>query len=218
MDDYVGQEELSRLVEVEKTLLLVEDLIELGIKPVVLSSSYVFDGEIGSYGEDDPLCPLSIYGRNKAEVERRIENLSETILTLRLDKIVGADPSEEHMFSEWFRCLSEDRPIVCIQGQVFAPTLVDDIARGILLCSGANLSGLYNFANPDFFEREELARQFAGALGTDAAITSKPQEEMGLLEVRPMKSHLDSSKLVRDTGFRFTPMPEVFGSFARIVR
>lgn len=71
-------------------------------------------------------------------------------------------------------------------------------------------------ANPVFFPREELAKQFVLALEknvADVAIVCKSQEELNLADRRTEKSYLDSTKFLNATGMQFTSMSEVFKSF-----
>jgi dTDP-4-dehydrorhamnose reductase len=213
MDRHAMDPELSHKVEVEKTITLVEDLINLGVKPIFLSTSYIFDGTIGYYDESFPHSPVSTYGKNKAEVERLLESKSNDTLILRLDKIVGDDPSEAHLFTEWYQLMAENKPITCIQGQILSPTFVGDVAKGVVLSCQHGLSGTYNLANSEFFLRDELASQFALALGREVQIISKPQEEFNFSEPRPLKSYLDSSRFAKATGMRYTSMREVFNTF-----
>ena len=215
MDRYAIDRNLSRELEIEKTKLLIIDLLELGIKPVYLTTSYVFDGSAGYYPDDFPHSPVSEYGRQKAEIEKYIKNSSKDILALRLDKIVGNNPSDAQLFSEWYQWLLENRSITCIEGQILSPTFAGDIAKGIYLGCKNGLSGIYNIANPEFFLRDELARQFALALGRAAQIISKPQSEFNFVEPRPLKSYLDSSKFIKTTGMYFTSMREVFNTFKK---
>ena len=95
----------------------------------------------------------------------------------------------------------------------FSPTFTGDIAREIYLGCKNGLSGVYNLANPEFFLRDELARQFSLALGEEAQIISKPQSKFNFVEPRPLKSYLDSSRFVKATGMYFTTMREVFNTF-----
>ena len=207
--------ELSYQVNVEKTTLLINDLLALGVKPVFLSTSFVFDGIDGYYTESDPRNPISEYGRHKEEVERYLQEDVPGALILRLDKVVGDSPDENHLFSEWYRWSLNGSPITCISDQFLSPTSVDDIASAVLLACEAELTGVYHVANRGVFARDELARQFFRELGRDAEIVCKTHEELNLLDRRPLRSYLDSTKFVKATGMQFTSMREVFQSFVR---
>lgn len=212
------EREVSRDVNVDKTIRLIDDLVGLGIKPVFISSGFVFDGREGGYREGDARHPICEYGRHKAEVEAYLEKNVPRALTLRFDKVVGDDPSSAHLLSEWHDAIRAGKTIACIAGQVFCPTLVADLARAIERACELDLSGLYHVANPEAFAREELARRFASALGAKAEIVSRPLESFGFDDPRPLKTTLDSTKFIRATDCRFTPMKEVFRDFVEKTR
>ena len=204
---------MSRIVNVDSTIQLIDDLVALGVKPVFLSTGFVFDGTVGYYTESHPRCPNSEYGRQKAAVESYLEEKVPSAAILRLDRPVSDDPLKNHLFSQWRRSLKETNEILCIAGQVFAPTLDLDIARAILLTAERDLRGIYHVANTEFFERAELARQFISECGLAGSVISKDQETFRFDDPRPLKSYLDSTKFISATGFRFTSMRETIRRF-----
>lgn len=197
------------------TVRALQDASDAGAVPVFLSSSFVFDGRRGQYGDRDPRTPSSEYGRHKAQVEEIIETSMPTALVLRLDKTIGDDPAEKHMLSEWWTLAQQGGPIRCIQDQVFSPTLVDDVARGVLLACRSELTGIYNLAGPEPYGRADLAEKFVRRTGLPVRVTTATQQELGFADLRPERSSLDSSALMRATGLTFTTMDTVFESFLR---
>jgi len=213
VDECFKHKEISYKINVEKTIRLLKDLKELGIKPVFISTSFVFGGDIGYYTEKHKQNPVCVYGRHKQIVEEFIKKNMPDTLIFRLDKIIGDDPAEEHLLTEWYRLIEQKKTILCMKGQIFSPTFVNDIAKAVVLGCKKNLSGIYHIANSEFFSREELAKQFALALNKKADIVSKTQKEIKLLDMRPLKSYLDSTKFIKATGMRFTTMRGVFNNF-----
>lgn len=212
------ERDVTRVVNVDHTLRLIDDLARAGLTPVFISSSYVFDGAQGYYDEAHPRAPICEYGRHKAAVEERLERLPGS-LTLRLDKLVGDDPAQEHVLTEWHRWISVGRPVTCIADQLLSPTSVADAARAVVTACERGLSGTYHVANPEFFSREELARQFALASGRPALIEAKPLSSFPFDDPRPLKTYLDGSRFAAATDFRFTSMRQVFRDFlARAAR
>lgn len=215
IDQCFREKDVTRQVNVVKTIELINDFLRLGVRPVFLSTSYVFDGAKGCYAEKDAHSACCEYGRQKAEVESYLAQHHPEVLVLRLDKIVGDSPAEEHLFSEWLTWVRQGKPITCISGQVMSPTLAQDIGRALLAACGKNLKGLYNTANPASFSREELAAEFLAVTGLKAEIVSKPQSAFHFDDPRPSNTSLDSSRFIRETGLRFTPMKDVLTGFAR---
>lgn len=207
--------EQSYKINVINTIRLLNDFKRLGIRAVFLSSEQVYDGKRGYYDESIPPSPVNEYGRQKAEIESYINSNLPRDIVLRLSMIIGDDPAEKHLLAQWYSWVLDNKPITCIEGQVFSPTYVKDVAKGTIEALNKNLNGLYNLTNPEFFAREELARQFLITLNKDKEINIviKPQEEFGFPERRSLKSYLDGSKFNKTIGMCFTPVKEIFSAF-----
>jgi dTDP-4-dehydrorhamnose reductase len=127
--------------------------------------------------------------------------------------MVSDDPQKNHMFTDWYRNLKEGNPIVSIEGQHFSPTYVNDVALAIELASRISLKGIYHVANPEFFTRDELARQFVRALGMKSEFIVRRESEFGFSDRRTLKAYMDGSKFIDITNIRFIPMSKLFLSF-----
>jgi dTDP-4-dehydrorhamnose reductase len=213
LDRCMRERELSHYVNVINTIQLMWDLETLGITPVFFSSGFVFDGSTGNYSEEGVPCPINEYGRQKVFVEKFMREKLPGSLVLRLDKVIGDDPSEFHLFTEWYAAAANHRPLICIKGQVFSPTLVSDVARAIVVSCEQGLAGVYNVANPEFFSRADLAREFLRAMRADVDVIERSQEELGFSDLRPLRTYLDPSKFSNATGMRFTPVREAIQRF-----
>ena len=210
IDQCCREREETRAINCTGTIAALEDFAAAGFKPVFVSTSFVFSGREGYYVEGDARGPVCEYGRQKAEVEQWMETRHPDGLVIRLDKIVGSDPAEEHLFSEWLRLLRAGKPLECIAGQIMSPTNVVDAAQAIVLACEHDLSGICHAANPEFFERGELARAFCRVLDLPGEVVSKPQDAFPFADPRPLKTYLDSSRFAAATGFRFTTMRQTF--------
>lgn len=206
------EKKASREANVEGTIRLLNDLVMLGVTPVFISTSAVYDGFTGDYNEDNLPNPQTEYGKQKVEVEKFIKENLPPALVFRLDKIVGDIPFERGLFYEWYSLVERGQPILCLDN-IISPTYVEDIAKSILISCEKNLKGFYNLANTEIFRREELARQFASALGKRSIIKLISEKELNFGEFRPPKTFLNSTKFIKATGFKFTPMQEVFSRF-----
>ncbi len=165
IDRCLREKEISYKLNVENTIRFINEMKSLGVIPVFLSSDNIHNGFHGYYTEEDKPSPINEYGRQKAEVERFMLNNVSNGIILRLSKIVGDNPKEHHLFSEWYQLIKEKKTIACIKGQVFSPTFVKDIAKAVVLLCEKGSTGLYNVANKEIFSRAELARQFSFAIG-----------------------------------------------------
>lgn len=210
--------EYSYKLNVTKTIELLKELNSIDIKFIFLSSDFVFDGINGYYDEGIEPSPKTEYGKQKAEVERYISSYMPDSLIFRLSKIVSDNPLEGHFFSEIYKKLVENKPIECIEGQIFSPTYVNDVSRSALLALEMNLKGLYHVSNTEFFSREELTKQLMIILNRHNSITVKPLDHFPFQDTRSLKTYLDGSKFIKDTGISFTSMKYVMKRFAENVK
>ncbi len=213
-----NEKSLSYKVNVEKTLQLIEDFVELGITPLFFSSSFVYDGVRGNYSEEDAHNPISEYGTHKSIMEKYINNEIDKGLVFRIDKIIGTDPEESHLFSEWYKSIKAGKPIICIKDQFFCPTLVEDVAKSILIGCEKNLTGVYNVANTEIISREKLAEKFLYNLGVQNEIICKNQKELGFADLRPLNSYLNSTKFIKDTQIQFANTDKAIKEFINNLR
>ena len=213
IDRCFREAEDTRLVNVEKTVRLIDDVADECASVVFLSTSHAFDGTRGNYNEDDPPTPISEYGRQKVAVEKYLMENIPNALIVRLDKIVGDRPDERHLFSEWYELIQAGKPIRCIEGQVLSPTLVNDVASAIAMGCESALRGLFHISSPEVIPRTELGNRFVKAAGATSKVTSESLKSFGFADARPLNSALDGGRFIAKTGMTFTTMQETIDRF-----
>ncbi len=78
----------TRQLNVEAVAALAAECAARGACVVLPSSSCVFDGSRPDFGPEDAVCPACEYGRQKADVERRLPSDAAIV---RLTKVMTAD-------------------------------------------------------------------------------------------------------------------------------
>ncbi|MBN9185850.1 MAG: dTDP-4-dehydrorhamnose reductase [Microbacterium sp.] len=178
---------------------------ENDITLVHVSSDYVFDGAAdAAYREDDPLCPLGVYGQTKAAGDAAVTTAPRH-LVVRTSWVIG----EGRNFVRTMASLAErgvDPSVV--DDQVGRLTFTDDLARGIRHLIEAGVpSGVYNLTGsgaPASWAR--VAKWVFELTGNDPArVTPVSTEEYyasstGPVAPRPRNSVLDLEKIA-ETGF-----------------
>lgn len=180
-----------------------------GITLVHVSSDYVFDGTLDRpYREDDPVCPLGVYGQTKAAGDAIVSTLPRHYI-VRTSWVVG----EGRNFVRTMASLAErgiDPRVV--DDQVGRLTFTDDIARGIRhLLDIAAPYGTYNLTGAGApMSWAEFAREVFRLTGNDPArVTGVSAAEYfasagSAVAPRPANSVLDLAKI---TATGFTPEP-----------
>ncbi|HYD03371.1 MAG TPA: sugar nucleotide-binding protein [Alphaproteobacteria bacterium] len=213
------QDSSAEKLNIDKTIDLINDMVELKIKPVFISTSYVYEGVHEKYVETDKINPQSEYARQKSVVEKYLMENVKDYLIYRIDKIVDEFPKGDHLFNQWYDSIKKGDPIKCIKDQYFSPIFVQDVANAVAIGCKLDLSGIYNLSNNQPIYRAELARKFLHHMKrNDVPIIEGTLEELNLSS-RPLRTNIDSSKFLRDVHkkggeFKFTSMDEVMENFA----
>ena len=91
VDKAETEPDLRRRGNVEGPRVLAEASAAAGVPILHLSTDYVFDGsKTGAYTEDDPIAPLGVYGRTKAEGEAAVRGANPRHAILRTAWVYGA--------------------------------------------------------------------------------------------------------------------------------
>ena len=105
-------------VNIQGTTALVKNLVTKGGFVIYLSTNQVFDGAKPHRLPDDPVSPVTEYGRQKAEAERQISQWGGSVAIVRFTKILEPEP---HLFIEWAESLKHGKIIHPFSDMFMAP-------------------------------------------------------------------------------------------------
>ncbi|HEY6000424.1 MAG TPA: sugar nucleotide-binding protein [bacterium] len=205
----------TRRVNVDGTLELARQLHAEGIVPVFLSSDCVFGGDAAPYADEAAAAPLNEYGRQKAEVERRLrEELPGAHLTARLSKGFSLERGSGTLLDDMARRIVAGG-FAAADDQVFCPTLAGDTVRAVCALLAAGARGTVNVCSPEGWSWHGLATAMAAALGADPASVRRISiDELGGGVRRPHDIRMLPERLGRETGCRFRDMASCISEVA----
>lgn len=184
-----------------------DDLVASNIKPVFISSEYVFDGKKGSYTEEDIPTPTLLYGKQKFEIERHLDRLKVPHLIFRFSKVFGLVPGDCTLFMGWIDDLLQDREITCATDQRFSPVWVQDLAHAIKTLVMKDASGIFHTSGPKGYTRAEMIKIFSDLA---SSYTSKRPRvkyclinDFNFLEPRPIDISMQNRKISQATQISF---------------
>ncbi len=175
---------------------LAELAAELGVRLVHVSSEQVFDGTRAPYGVADPVAPLTLYGRQKAESERAVRAAAPGLgAAVRVPLLLGHSPGgrrsvHERLLRDW----AEGRAARLFTDEIRQVCMADNLAAVLLeLCGPAAPGGILHWAGAQPVSRYELGRAIAARFGLDAAQLIVPVRLAGtaLAAVRQADLSLD---------------------------
>jgi dTDP-4-dehydrorhamnose reductase len=186
---------------------------------VQYSSDYVFGGSGDKLlTESDPPAPISVYGRQKADVERSLPGLCPRSLILRVSWLYGV--GGKTFMSRMPDLLAAQASLRTAAGKKGCCLYASDGAYWTRLLVESGRTGLFNLVNTGGTSWEEFARTmlaqmtFLGLVPAGRTIEEIPYEQLGPgWSKRPRHSCLDTAKLagVLPPGPR--PWREALGEF-----
>jgi dTDP-4-dehydrorhamnose reductase len=191
---------------------------ELGAPLVHFSTDYVFDGtKPGAYAEDDPVCPLSVYGASKAEADAAIRARLDRHVIVRTSWLYS--PVGHNFVKTMLRLGAERDRLGIVDDQRGSPTASADIAKAaIAICAALGNGcedgfGTFHFCGGGVtswygFAQEIFAGAAARGLKTPRIVEAIPTEAYPTPAPRPRNSALDCRKIARVYGIAAPPWRE----------
>lgn len=153
----------TRAINVTATVELARRIAERGGRCVFLSTNQVFDGNKPFRREDEPPCPVTEYGRQKAEAEAML--LADGHCVLRLTKVFAAVPK---LFQTWRGQLLSSVTIRPFDDMVFAPVGIKIAAVSIWELAVNRVDEVVHLSADADLSYSTVARRLAARLGVSA--------------------------------------------------
>ena len=167
-------------------------------KIIHLSTDYVFDGTSGPYKEDDPLNPISIYGKTKLASEHILLEKNIKNLVIRGNVLYDYSPNTSASFLNWVvSSLKSNQEIKVVEDQFNNPTWTRSMSDIIELSIKNDLEGIIHWGDSVHISRFEFAKLIAKKFSLNESLI-KPvlTSELNQPARRPLQSGLSTEKLV----------------------
>tara|TARA_Y100000590_G_scaffold470269_1_gene663214 strand:- start:16655 stop:18694 length:2040 start_codon:yes stop_codon:yes gene_type:complete len=152
--------EYSNLLNIISIKKILNYLKKYDIKPIFLSSEFVFDGKKGNYNEKDKAQPVILYGSQKLEIENYIQSNFKKYLIFRISKVFSST-NEDNVshFSGFLKNIEQNDEFYAAYDQIYNPIHAEDVAEIIFQISEKNLNGIFNAAGLKSYSRYELIKK-----------------------------------------------------------
>ena len=176
-----------------------------GFKLIHFSTDYVFDGSADTpYGEDDPLSPLGIYGKTKAEGEAVMKSSGIDGWIIRTSWLFS--PYGKNFVKTIFSLLQNKDEINVVADQTGSPTYAIDLAAATLkaLDQKPAFDGVkvYHYTNSGHTTWYGLALAIQQQINTHCKIQAVDTDAYPTKARRPKYSVLSCEKIKKDFNFK----------------
>ena len=186
---------------------------DAGIPIVHISTDYVFDGaKADAYLEDDPVAPLGVYGRTKAEGEARVRAAASRHVIVRTAWVYSVHGT--NFLKTILRLAAEHEELRVVADQRGCPTATRDLAEAVLavdrrIGKGAEPWGTFHFAGTGATSWHGFACEIVDAAapitGKRPKVTAIGSADYPTAARRPANSELDSSRFAAVFGYAAAP-------------
>ncbi|HEY1980252.1 MAG TPA: sugar nucleotide-binding protein [Xanthobacteraceae bacterium] len=193
--------DLARRVNVMGPVAIARRLAAAGTQVVLLSTSAVFDWSVPCVDAGREPCPITAYGRLKAEAEAEFTNLGELATILRLTKVLTPD---NKLLNGWLEQLRRGRALSAYSDHHMAPVTLDDTIAGLLAISDNSAAGLFQLSGARDISYFEAARHLAWIAGVRSDLVTAARASDGGLPAEEIIrfSSLDTSRMEALTGWK----------------
>lgn len=198
----------ARTINVEGARIVARGAAAERARLIHLSSDLVFRGGLRRpLREDDPVDPITDYGRTKAEAERAVASWCPSALIVRTSLIYGGpQPSNHERFA--LEAARGEREATFFANEIRSPVQVGDLADALLELLDTDLRGPLHVAGADAVDRHELGCLVAAAHGLDPSVLRAGDSGPD----RPSDCALDSSRAQAILRTRLRGAREVLGA------
>ncbi len=189
--------DISYVVNVQGTLQLISLLMDKKIHPIFFSSDCVFDGERGQYVESDVVSPINVYGQQKVEVEKKMQQFSSHEFTIiRTSKIYSCEEGDGTLLDEIIKNLQSKKEISLAYDQIFSPIHIQDLLTAIFYLLDQNICGIIHISGSQSISRYHLGLLIASIANLDERLIKRISlDDLNESFKRPKNTSLHSERL-----------------------
>ena len=200
----------ARRINVESVNTLLS-AIEPDTRLVTLSIDLVFSGTgAGGHVEEDPVDPVTVYGKTMVEAEQIFTQARPDACVLRISLPMGVSFNGHAGAIDWIQSrFKKSLPATLYYDEVRTPTYTDCMNRMFEKILASDLAGLYHAGGPRRLSLYQIAQIInrVGGYHPDHLMGCL-RHEAGPVPPRAGDVSMDSSKLVRALGYEpFDPWP-----------
>jgi dTDP-4-dehydrorhamnose reductase len=191
-------------LNVDAVKYLADSCAKIDAHLIQISTDFIFDGENGSYKEEDKPNPLSYYGLSKLKSEHVLQahSVKWTVLRTIIVFGVGENLSKGNIVLWAKGALEKGDPLNIIDDQFRAPTLAEDLADICILAAKKKAFGIFNASGKDIMSIYEIVERIAKHYGNSIDNLNKiSTATLKQKAVRPPRTGFILDKSINELGY-----------------
>ena len=185
----------AKAVNVTGVKHLIDACNQAGCCLIQMSTDYVFDGQQSHpYMESDPVNPLNVYGRTKAESEQLVTSQANAFYVVRTAWLYAINHGQ-NFYRTILKKAQAGESLSVVNDQMGTPTSTDQLANFLLqLIKTAPPQGLYHCAGKDVLSWYAFAKKILKTHQLEVPLHPNKSHKSGVQ--RPSFSALGTEKTI----------------------
>jgi len=194
--------DIAAAININASISIAELCEKMKTPLIFTSTDLVFDGNKGSYKEDDLPLPISIYGQQKFETEKRIQEIYKDITICRMPLMFGqSSPTSTSFLQPMLEKLKRKESLTLFTNEKRSVLSAVRAARGLNLILRKKLSGIFHLGGDDHLSRYNFGILLCKLLNINTdQIEGCLQSDIKMAAPRPANVTLNNDK-VKAAGF-----------------
>lgn len=204
----------ARLMNTDVPVWLAQWSFKNARQYVFISSDHVTGGDRALFAESDPIAPVNVYAKSKADAEVAISECVPSAQIVRTN-FFGRGPAWRKSLTDWLweKALAAEK-IPAFTDSYFSPLSVHYLSRSITDLSQKSASGVFHIGGSERVSKYDFAAQFLEFFDFDAALLQPSLvKDAHLKAPRPMDMSMAVGKIEQTLGYE---MPTLLQNFESI--
>ena len=178
------------------------------IRLIHVSTDAVFDGERGSYGEEDLTNPINVYGKSKVLGENFVKENSDDYVIIRTN-IFGIDNHGRDFISNIVKNLKSQKQMIGFDDILFTPLEISNLSEMISELAITDFCGTIHLSSNASISKFQFILDVAEIFELDSTLVKKgTSEEIEFVAKRPKNLTLSNNKAKRILRTPIIPIKE----------
>lgn len=192
---------LSHHVNVELAENVARACAKLNIRLAHISTDHLFSGHEALAHEEQPIAPLNVYGKTKAEAELRVLDIAPTALVIRTNFYAWGTSYRQSFSDAVLGALRSGRGMTLFQDVFYTPILVEEAARAVHDLIAVEADGIFNIVGDERISKSDFGLRLAAQFNLDPhRISLGLLSEQSALVTRPYDMSLSNQKACKFLG------------------
>jgi dTDP-4-dehydrorhamnose reductase len=180
VDECEAMPDMAHRVNVKLADNLARVCAKLELPLAHISTDHLFLGDVPLANEEQPVAPINVYARTKAEAECRVLDAHPNALVIRTN-FFGWGTSYRRSYSDHIiTALRSGRPIALFQDVFYTPILIETLSFAVHDLISLGAAGVFNVVGDERMSKFDFGLKLARRFGLDETLT-RP----GLLSDQP---------------------------------